>query len=54
MDSNVAEIRLKQAELIGKLEPERLKIWDVLESDRSTLRRGLQAKYKIDFERLKK
>ena len=44
----------KQAELATKLEPERAKIWGVLEGDRSAIRREMFEKYKIDFDQYKR
>jgi hypothetical protein len=54
LSTNVEELSTKQAELVAQLEPERAKIWGVLESDRSAVRRELLDKYKIDFEQYKK
>ena len=54
MSTNVQELSNKQAELVAKLEPERAKIWGVLETDRSAIRREMLEKYKIDFEQYKK
>jgi len=54
LSTNVEELSTKQAELVARLEPERAKIWGVLESDRSAVRRELLDKYKIDFEQYKK
>src|SRR5262249_34097689 len=50
LSTNVEELNTRQAELVAKLEPERAKLWDILESDRSAIRRELLEKYKIDFE----
>jgi hypothetical protein len=54
MNTNVQELSTKQAELVAKLEPERVKIWGVLESDRSSIRREMLEKYKIDFDLYKR
>lgn len=54
MSTNVQELSTKQAELVAKLEPERAKIWGVLESDRSSIRKEMLDKYKIDFEQYKR
>jgi hypothetical protein len=54
MSTNVPEMSTKQAELAGKLEPERAKIWGVLEGDRSAIRREMFEKYKIDFDQYKR
>jgi hypothetical protein len=54
MSTNVQELSNKQAELVAKLEPERVKLWGVLETDRSTIRREMLEKYKVDFEQYKK
>jgi hypothetical protein len=54
MSTNVQELSNKQAELAAKLEPERAKIWGVLEGDRSAIRREMLDKYKIDFDQYKK
>jgi hypothetical protein len=54
LSTNVPEMSTKQGELVAALEPEREKIWSVLEGDRSAVRRELLEKYKIDFERYKK
>ena len=54
MDSNVGELSARQAELVVKTAPDREKIWSVLDGDRSSVRRLMFEKYKIDFEKLKK
>ena len=54
MSTNVQEMDTKSAELVAKLEPERAKIWAVLESDRSSVHREMLEKYKIDFEQYKR
>jgi len=54
LSSNVEDLSKKQAELVAALEPERAKIWGVLESDRSAVRREMLDKYKIDFEQYKR
>jgi hypothetical protein len=54
MSTNVQELSNKQAELVAKLEPERVKLWGILETDRSTIRREMLDKYKVDFEMYKK
>jgi len=54
MSTNVQEMDTKMADLVAKLEPERAKIWGVLESDRSAIRREMLDKYQIDFEQYKK
>jgi len=54
LSTNVEELSTKQAELVAKLEPERAKIWSVLEGDRSSVRREMLEKYKIDFDQYKK
>jgi hypothetical protein len=54
MSTNVQELSTKQAELVAKLEPERVKIWGILESDRSSIRREMLEKYKVDFEQYKR
>jgi len=54
MSTNVQELSTKQAELVAKLEPERVKIWGVLESDRSSIRKEMLDKYKIDFDQYKR
>jgi hypothetical protein len=54
MNTNVQEMNTRQAEAILKLEPERVKIWGVLETDRSSIRREMLEKYKIDFEQYKR
>jgi len=54
LSTNVQELSTKQAELVAKLEPERAKIWGVLESDRSSIRKEMLDKYKIDFEQYKR
>jgi hypothetical protein len=54
MSTNVQELSNKQAELAAKLEPERAKIWSVLEGDRSAIRREMLEKYKIDFDQYKR
>ena len=52
--TNVPELSARQAELAARLEPERAKIWGVLEGDRSALRRELLDRYQIDFDQYKK
>jgi hypothetical protein len=54
MSTNVQEMDSKSAELVARLEPERAKIWGVLESDRSVVRRQMLDQYKIDFEQYKR
>jgi hypothetical protein len=54
LSTNVPEMSAKQADLATKLEPERAKIWGVLEGDRSAIRRELLEKYKIDFDQYKR
>lgn len=54
MSTNVQELSSKQAEAVLKLEPERVKLWGVLETDRSSIRREMLEKYKIDFEQYKR
>ena len=49
MSTNVPEMSTRQAELAGKLEPERAGTWGVPEGDRSAIRREMFEKYKIDF-----
>src|SRR5262245_17654237 len=54
MSTNVEELSTKQAELVAQLEPERAKIWGVLESDRSAIRREMLEKFRIDFDQFKR
>ena len=54
MSTNVQEMDTKSAELVAKMEPERAKIWGVLESDRSAIRKEMLDKYKIDFDQYKR
>lgn len=54
LSTNVEELNTKQAELVAQLEPERAKLWGTLEGDRSTIRREMLDKYKIDFDQYKK
>jgi hypothetical protein len=54
LSTNVQELNTKQAELVAALEPERAKIWGVLASDRSAVRREMLEKYKIDFDQYKR
>jgi hypothetical protein len=54
LSTNVEEMNTKQAELVAALEPEREKIWGVLESDRSAVRREMLEKYRIDFDQYKR
>lgn len=54
MDSNYGELSAKQAELVAQTAPDRVKVWTVLDSDRSAVRRLMLDKYKIDFEKLKR
>lgn len=54
MSTNVQELNTKQAELVAKLEPERVKLWGILETDRSSIRREMLEKYKVDFEQYKR
>jgi hypothetical protein len=53
VDTNVEELNKRQAEAVAALEPERARIWGVLEADRSAVRREMQEKYKIDFDQYK-
>jgi len=54
MSTNVPEKSSKQAELATGLQPERARIWGVLEGDRSAIRREMFEKYKIDFDQYKR
>jgi len=54
MDSNVGALSAKQADLVAQTSPDREKVWAVLGGDRSSVRRNMLEKYKIDFEKLKK
>ncbi|HKB04151.1 MAG TPA: hypothetical protein VKD90_18150 [Gemmataceae bacterium] len=54
LSSNVEELSTRQAELVAALEPERAKIWGVLESDRSAIRREMLEKFRIDFDQFKR
>jgi hypothetical protein len=54
MSTNVQELSSKQAEAVLKLEPERVKLWGVLETDRASIRREMLEKYKIDFDQYKR
>jgi hypothetical protein len=54
MSTNVEELNTKQAELVIKLEPERVRLWEVLEGDRSSIRREMLEKYKLDFDQYKR
>jgi hypothetical protein len=54
LSTNVEELSKKQAELVAQLEPERAKIWGVLEGDRSAVRREMLEKYKIDFDQYRR
>jgi len=54
MSTNVQELSSKQAEAVLKLEPERVKVWGVLETDRASIRREMLDKYKIDFDQYKR
>jgi hypothetical protein len=54
LSTNVQEMDSKSADLVAKLEPERAKIWNVLEGDRSSVRREMLEKYKIDFDQYKR
>jgi hypothetical protein len=54
LSTNVQELSTKQAELVAQLEPERAKIWGVLEGDRSAVRREMLDRYKIDFDQYKR
>ena len=54
LSTNVQEMDTKSADLVAKLEPERAKIWEVLEGDRSAVRREMLEKYKIDFDQYKR
>lgn len=53
LSTNAEELSTRQAELVAKLEPERAKIWNVLQTDRSEVRKEMLEKYKIDFEQYK-
>jgi hypothetical protein len=54
LSTNVQELSTRQAELVNKLEPERVKLWGILESDRSAIRREMLEKFKVDFDMYKK
>ena len=54
LSTNVQEMDSKATELVARLEPERAKIWGILESDRSAVRQEMLQKYKIDFEQYKR
>lgn len=54
LSTNVQEMDTKSAALVAQLEPERAKIWGVLEGDRSAVRREMLDKYKIDFDQYKR
>jgi hypothetical protein len=54
LSSNVQEMDSRSADLVAKLEPERAKIWNVLEGDRSAVRREMLEKYKIDFDQFRR
>jgi hypothetical protein len=54
LSTNVQEMDTKSADLVAKLEPERAKIWGILEGDRSAVRREMLEKYKIDFDQYKR
>jgi hypothetical protein len=54
MSTNVQEMDTRMAELVARLEPERAKIWGVLESDRSAIRREMLEKFRIDFDQFRK
>jgi len=54
LSTNVQEMDTKSAELVARLEPERAKIWGVLEGDRSAVRREMLEKYRIDFDQYKR
>ncbi len=49
--TNLQEIRAKQAELIAKTEPEREKIWQMINDERLAIRQKMVAKYGKDFEK---
>jgi hypothetical protein len=49
MQSNLPEIRLRQAELARQLEPEREKLWAVIADDRQKIRQSMVQKYQVDF-----
>lgn len=53
MESNVGTLKTKQADLVAKTAPDREKVWTVIEQDRSTIRRKMAEKYKIDFDQFK-
>jgi hypothetical protein len=54
LSTNVQEMDSKSADLVATLEPERAKLWGLLEGDRSAVRREMLEKYKIDFDQYKR
>jgi hypothetical protein len=54
MDSNVSQMSTKQAQLVAQLEPERAKVWSILDSDRSAIRKRMLELYMVDFDQLRR
>lgn len=53
MESNIGTLKTKQADLVAQTAPEREKVWTVIEQDRSSVRRKMAEKYKIDIDQFK-
>jgi hypothetical protein len=52
VESNISEMRTKQAAAIAALAPEREKIWRIIEEDQTRIRQKLKEKYQVDFDKL--
>ncbi|MFG0335725.1 MAG: hypothetical protein ACF8TS_20385, partial [Maioricimonas sp. JB049] len=51
VQSNLHEIRAKQAELIAESAPQRQQIWQMITEDRLEIRRQMLDKYGVDFDK---
>lgn len=51
VETNLQDVRAKQAEVVANTQPEREKIWQMINEERSVTRRAMVAKYGKDFER---
>ncbi|QDT30895.1 hypothetical protein [Thalassoglobus polymorphus] len=51
VDTNLNQVRTKQADIVAKTQPDRDKIWQIINEERSTTRRAMVAKYGSDFQK---
>lgn len=50
VDTNLQEVRAKQSEVVANSQPERDQIWNLINEERSVIRRSMVAKYGKRFE----